>query len=83
MSEDNQGALLVFGSMLSCDFISVVLIALKVRHIISWSWWLVTAPFWGQFVVIAVLTLVSVVVCGLNTLINKVKKHYAKNRDKI
>jgi hypothetical protein len=37
-------------------------IALKWLGIITWSWWWVTAPFWGGF---ALALVVFVVICGV------------------
>jgi phosphoglycerol transferase MdoB-like AlkP superfamily enzyme len=40
----------------------VSFIALKWLGIIAWSWWWVTAPFWGGF---ALALVVFVVMCGV------------------
>lgn len=29
--------------------LGVVFVTLKLCHVINWSWWWVTAPFWGGF----------------------------------
>lgn len=29
--------------------LGVVFVALKLTHVIDWSWWWVTLPFWGGF----------------------------------
>lgn len=29
--------------------LGVVFVALKLTHVIDWSWWYVTMPFWGGF----------------------------------
>lgn len=29
--------------------LGIVFIVLKLCHVIDWSWWWVTAPFWGAF----------------------------------
>ena len=29
------------------SLLGVVLVILKLSHAIDWSWWLVSAPFWG------------------------------------
>ncbi|PWN62287.1 hypothetical protein [Chryseobacterium oncorhynchi] len=29
--------------------LGIVFIVLKLTHVIDWSWWWVTAPFWGSF----------------------------------
>ncbi len=39
--------------------LGVTFVALKLTGIIDWSWWFVTLPFWGGFVlVITILTVV-------------------------
>jgi len=44
--------------------LGVVFVTLKLTGFISWSWWWVTAPFWGDFAVflcvVAVLFAVAV-----------------------
>ena len=35
--------------------VAVLLVALKVTGVISASWWLVTAPLWGPFIVVFVV----------------------------
>lgn len=43
----------------------VIFLTLKLTDVITWSWWWVTAPIWGPWAVIAVLTVLSVVVLAL------------------
>jgi hypothetical protein len=31
--------------------LGVLFVGLKLTHVINWSWWWVTAPFWGGFVI--------------------------------
>lgn len=35
--------------------LGVLFVGLKLTGYIDWSWWWVTAPFWGGFVLIVVL----------------------------
>ena len=35
--------------------LGVVFVTLKLTGYITWSWWWVTAPFWGGFALIAVI----------------------------
>ena len=37
------------------SILGVVFVVLKLCHVIDWSWWWVTAPFWGPLALIAVL----------------------------
>lgn len=34
--------------------LGVVFVTLKLTDVIDWSWWLVTLPFWGGFVLLIV-----------------------------
>ncbi|MEM7706569.1 MAG: hypothetical protein AAF358_13505 [Pseudomonadota bacterium] len=48
--------------------LGVVFVTLKLCGVINWSWWWVTAPFWGG----AILTLIAVAVCvGFYFLFNR------------
>lgn len=48
--------------------LGVVFVTLKLCGVIDWSWWWVTAPFWGGFVlfasIIIVITVLAVRVDG-------------------
>ena len=33
--------------------LGVCFVVMKILGLIDWSWWLVTAPFWGGFVFVA------------------------------
>ena len=35
--------------------LGVVFVTLKLTHVINWSWWWVTMPFWGGFAVLAIV----------------------------
>jgi phosphoglycerol transferase MdoB-like AlkP superfamily enzyme len=35
--------------------LGVAFVVLKLCHVIDWSWWWVTAPFWGGFVIFLVI----------------------------
>jgi len=41
--------------------LTIVLITLKLCKVIDWSWWWVTAPMWGHFIV-AILIIISALV---------------------
>jgi hypothetical protein len=47
--------------------LGVVFVTLKLCNVIEWSWWWVTAPFWGPLV----LAIVALAVLGLLKLIIK------------
>lgn len=46
----------------------LVFLVLKLTHVIDWSWWWVTAPLWGSFV------LFIVIVGGLFWFVNRFLK---------
>jgi hypothetical protein len=40
--------------------LGVLFVALKLTHVINWSWWWVTAPFWMGFAIaLAVIPLIA------------------------
>ena len=45
-SSSSSGGIGVFG------LLGVVFVTLKLTGVIDWSWWWVTAPFWGGFVIL-------------------------------
>lgn len=50
--------------------LGVVFVILKLRHVIDWSWWLVTAPFLCVVIYIAILA-ISLIVWIVKELWNK------------
>ncbi len=42
--------IVIFRSSGVCGLLGVVFVTLKLIGIIDWSWWWVTAPFWGPIV---------------------------------
>jgi phosphoglycerol transferase MdoB-like AlkP superfamily enzyme len=41
------------------SLLGVAFVILKLCHVIDWSWWWVTAPFWGGFVIIIGLAIIA------------------------
>ena len=39
----------------------VVLMALKLGRVISWSWWWVTIPFWGPFALLLLAAAILII----------------------
>lgn len=56
--------------ILAIVLLGVVFLILKLRHVIDWSWWLVTAPFWCVVIYIVILA-ISLIVWIINELWNK------------
>jgi hypothetical protein len=63
MGYKSEGAIKVIGGMALCDALFLLFLGLKIKGVIDWSWWWVTAPLWGQ-VVLSVLVLTVVCVVG-------------------
>lgn len=42
--------IIIFRSSGVCGLLGVVFVTLKLIGIINWSWWWITAPFWGPVV---------------------------------
>lgn len=40
------------------DLLAVTFIVLKLTGVISWSWWWVLAPLWGQLVLAAIVVFI-------------------------
>lgn len=61
MAESNGSS----GGVGVLGLLGVVFVTLKLCGVIDWSWWWVTAPFWGGLAVL----LVFIAACGLVLLI--------------
>ena len=48
-----------YGGVSVMGLLGVLFVALKLTGFIDWSWWWVTAPFWGGFALIAVVFVVG------------------------
>lgn len=48
MSESSSGS----GGVGVMGLLGVVFVTLKLTGVINWSWWWVTAPFWGGFAIV-------------------------------
>lgn len=54
--------------------LGVVFVTLKLLGKITWSWWLVTLPFWGGLAVILVIGAIVAAVYGLTKLAGYAKR---------
>ncbi|MNP84202.1 hypothetical protein D3C76_1834110 [compost metagenome] len=53
------------GSIGVLALLGVVFVTLKLCGVINWSWWWVTAPFWGGLALVAAIWLAAIVVIGI------------------
>lgn len=54
--------------------LTILFIALKLTHIIDWSWWWVLAPIWIPIVVVlGIIAIVAIVVLFVKFIINELR----------
>lgn len=41
--------------------LGVALVVLKLCNVISWSWWLVTLPFWGVSALVLIILMIIII----------------------
>ena len=68
--------------------LGVAFVVLKLTGVITWSWWWVTAPFWGGLVIaVAIMAVIGVVALGavgVATLLdNRTTRIRHKNRKRL
>lgn len=47
------------------SLLAVLFIALKLTEVIDWSWWLVLAPLWVPFALVALILIAALFLFGL------------------
>jgi hypothetical protein len=45
--------------------LGVVFVVLKLTHVINWSWWWVTMPFWGGIALLLGFILIAAIIAVL------------------
>jgi len=63
-SSSSSGGIGVFG------LLGVVFVALKLTGVINWSWWWVTAPFWGGFAIVAFIMVLALLATLVATMLD-------------
>lgn len=53
------------GGISVLSLLGVVFVTLKLCKVIDWSWWWVTAPFWGGFALLLAILAIAVLVGGI------------------
>lgn len=51
MSENSNAS----GGIGVTGLLGILFIALKLTHVIAWSWWWVLSPFWGPLAIVAAI----------------------------
>jgi len=44
------------------SLLGVAFIVLKLCKVINWSWWWVTAPFWGGLAIIVIILIIALII---------------------
>ena len=73
--------ILLGGGLCLCDVLLVVFVVLKLIGQITWSWWWVTAPFWGQFVLGFAFLILWIVIYKIIEWIEDARGLFGKKRD--
>lgn len=63
MSAETRGA--TSTGVSSFTLLGLLFVGLKLGHVIDWSWWWVTVPFWGGYVLIALFLVLVMIVAAL------------------
>lgn len=58
LNQNSGGGIGVLG------LLGLIFVTLKLCGVINWSWWWVTAPFWGGFAIIIVFFILVALVAG-------------------
>jgi hypothetical protein len=53
--------------------LGVAFVVLKLCHVINWSWWWVTAPFWGGVALVLVIAVGALAILGLTALVGAMR----------
>ena len=78
---NRESSVTVLGGIGLFDVTFLVFLVLKLTKVIDWSWWWVTAPFWGQFVLVIVAAIIISIIYGILKLIQKIERRkYEKRR---
>jgi uncharacterized membrane protein len=75
MSKNNSGS----GTSI-VGLLGIAFVVLKLANIIDWSWWYVTLPFWGGFVLLIIVLLVHFIIAHIRKTKNTVKKARTKSK---
>jgi len=71
MSESNSSSSSGIGAV---GLLGVVFVTLKLCGVIDWSWWWVTAPFWGGVAIVIGIAAIYFAVIGIMLLYKKATK---------
>lgn len=61
MQAKDQTSITVNGVILTLGLLGVAFVILKLCGIITWSWWLVTLPFWGGIALVLIILIIALI----------------------
>lgn len=41
------------------EMLGLFFVILKINNVITWSWWWVTVPFWGGYIILGIMYLIE------------------------
>ena len=53
------------GGLGTMDLLGLIFVVLKLTHVIDWSWWWVTLPFWGGLVLIIAIYVIILILAAI------------------
>lgn len=74
MTHKNEESVAIFGVIGFLFFTFIVFLVLKIAKVVSWSWWWVTAPLWGLYVLVIAISTVLAIVLAVIKLKEKLKE---------
>ena len=66
MADNNTTA---SGGVSALGLLGIVFVVLKLTGVITWSWWWVTAPFWGGLAIFLTIGVIALIVMGIAFLV--------------
>lgn len=64
----NNQKVVTKGGVSTVGLLGIAFVVLKLLHVIDWSWWLVTLPFWGGIALVILILVVILIVTSLLSL---------------
>lgn len=68
MSNKSNKQVATTSGISTLGLLGIAFVVLKLCHVINWSWWLVTLPFWGGLALFLVIALVIFLITALLSL---------------
>lgn len=80
MSAGQSTTVTTRGGTSTLGLLGVVFVVLKLTGVIDWSWWWVTAPFWGGMALMFAVGAVILIIAGIAVGVESIQDHRASKR---